>query len=132
MKLKGHITILFDHDGLSVEIEDVNSGCRIVRAGLDRKQTCQALSRLACTDCTIEVSDRLELVGKKEEIDKLEFPLGLTGYPVTDREEWALREVSKYCPIGWIPDNYYGSRDSFFQKVNSLDWWARVTIRRWI
>jgi len=120
MKLNGHITILFSDEGMIVEIEDVNSGITIVKATLNQKQTCQVMSRLSCTDCELEILGNLENVGKKLEVDKLEFPLGVNSSMGVDLKEIANQKVKEYCPEGWTPLTYYGSRDSFFLKEKDL------------
>lgn len=132
MELKnGRITILFEHEGLAVEIQDMDAGVTFVRAKLDREQTCKVMSRLAMTPCKMQVVG-LDKVGTKQEYQKFEFSLGMQIdlYDYRKQTQLARSEVVKQCPQGWEPDLSFSSRDSFFTKGQEL--WARTTIRRWV
>lgn len=133
MKLKeGRITLLFSEEGLRVELIDRLSGITFVRVKLNQEQTCQAMSRLAHTHCDIEVFG-LEVVGKCLEIKDLTFPIGNVDY--YDRKKVAIEKALEFCPEGWVPDEYYGSKGSFYDKKdkdgNKITW-ARTHIRRWV
>ena len=125
------ITILFDDGGMIIEVHDNPSSSTFLKVKLNPKQTCQALSRSAHTDCKVEVFN-LDRVGKKMEYKPFEFPVRkLDEYPVgKDDKQLAISEVERVCPEGWIPDLYFGSQGSFFEKDDVR--WARTTIRRYV
>lgn len=128
MKIEGKISILFDREGLRIEIEDATAHVRFVSATLDMEQTCSAMSRLGSTPCTLDVRG-LENVGKEMEHKQWEFKLPAELSRYTNRDA-----LSKYaqinCPEGWTCAGYFGSQNSYFDKDGEP--WARTTIRRWI
>jgi hypothetical protein len=132
MKVKGRATLLFNSEGLHLEIQDESSSIRFLEIYFDEKQTCQLLSRLSSVECDMEIV-RVELIGKKMEIDRLEFEIP-DNLPYDNRDEIlyveAKRQLLKRAESGWIPDKYFNSQDSFFYKDNKK--YARCTIRRWI
>jgi len=128
----GRISILFNENGLRIELKDFDSGIVFAIAKLNQEQTCQALSRLSDTHCTIEVLG-LEYVGKKQEHKEFVFEI----LPDEDYKlgngalnQMCLRELKKNGMGDWIPDNYYNSQNSLFSKDNKK--YARAIIRRWI
>jgi hypothetical protein len=128
MKLEGKVTILFSRDGLKIEVEDKLSSLRFLEVSLDQHQTCDALSRLACTPCVIDVRG-LDNVGKQRENGSIEFELP----PSTDfhnRKEIASVLAKEHCPDGWIVSTYFGSQDSFFKKDGKP--YARTSTTRWV
>ena len=129
MKINGKITLLASEDGVSIEIEDEASSCVIVKGFLTSEQFCQALGRLAHTKMKECAVYNLDIVGKKMELDKLEFPLSSDDY--TNNRELAQKEVHKYCPEGWKPDISFSSQNSFFYTKDNKRY-ARTTIRRWV
>lgn len=137
MKIKALATILFTTPqsntngyGLEIELHDDISGTNFAKIFLDSKATCEALSRLARTECTkAEVKD-LDKVGKKQEIDHIKFKFSNKPYYGEERRRLAYEEALKNCPEGWEVDNNFGSQNSFFSKDNED--WARATIRRWV
>lgn len=127
MKLKNsRITILFDREGLNIDIIDNDASITFVKIHLTPEQTVMALSRLSYTPCSIEIQG-IKYVGKKMEWKTLEFeiPDDYMKY-----KENALKVVEDKCPKGWTSDNYFNRQDSFFKKDGKQC--ARVTIRRWI
>ena len=68
-----------------------------------------------------------------KEIDKIEFIIP-NNISYQERNKIAYKKAKEYClshcDTGWIPDNYFNSKNSFFTK-NGQDY-ARCTIRRWI
>ena len=133
MKLKkGRITILLNRDGMEINLIDNDSGTQFAVIKLNQEQTCQALSRLSNTHCTIEVLG-LEYVGKKQEHKEFVFEI----LPDEDYKlgngalnQMCLRELKKNGMGDWIPDNYYNSQNSLFNKDGKK--YARAIIRRWI
>lgn len=124
----GQITILFNENGLNIEVYDQLSRECIVEINLDKDQTCEALSRVAYTPCMLRTG-HLDRVGKKMLMDKLIFEIPYKGYDVNKKVEIAIREANIFCPEGWEPDKYYVSKDSFFTEDGKQ--YARTTIRRW-
>lgn len=129
MKLKGAaITILFNDDGLKIEIEDRSSGLTFARIKLNQKETCQALSRLSYTNCECEVYN-LNKVNKKMILKPFEFKLP-EGVDYYNRITLARKTVLELCPEGWEPDLGFGSQGSFFTKDKES--WATTIIRSYI
>ena len=127
MKLKGQLTLLFNQDGMHIEIRDPASGKTFISLELDAKQTCQALSRLGHTHCEMKVHD-LDKVGLTKEWKPWEFPCGGN---VWDQGKHHIRKKAcDLCPEGWEPDLGFNSQGSFFTKGDVP--WARTTIRRWV
>lgn len=130
MIIKGNVTILFNADGVSIEIHDDDAGVEILSLQLDEKQTCQALSRLSRIPCELEMHDDLSVIGKVQERKPFEFQLPADiGYG-DDRKKLAIKTANKSCPAGWKAANYYGSQGSFFTKDDKP--WARTHIYRWV
>jgi hypothetical protein len=139
--LDGGITILFDNDGLSIEIVDSLSSVKIVKATLTPEQTVQALSRLNRTDCKITVAPNINVIGKKMIVENLDFllPNGIDRYSTYSPKirEKLFEEAKRLCAEKskdnpsepWSPDNYFGSQDSFFSK--GKEYWVRAIIRKW-
>ena len=128
MKIVGQISILFDHDGLSIELVDKNASTVFAQIRLNEKQTCQALSRLGYTRCKIDVRG-LEKIGKKHEHKPLEFMMP-NNISFGKRNDVAKLRCGEDCPDGWTPDLTFNSQNSFFKKGDTD--WARTTIRRWV
>jgi|SRR3990167_6510092 len=125
MKLKDpKITILFNDDGMSIEVYDNKSSVTFLKAKLNTKQTCQVLSRLGHTDCEAEVF-HLDIIGKKMEHKPFEFIV-----PEYCSKDKAAKIVVKVCPEGWFPDINFSCQGSFFIR-NDL-FYARTTIKRWV
>lgn len=128
MKINGKISLLFNSDGLHLEVTDDDAGIRFLEIYLDTEQTCQALSRVARTKCkSVEVSG-LGNVGKKLEHQTYIFKMPPHNY--TTRDQVAFDEAQRTCPEGWTPDRYFGSQGSFFRE-DGVEM-ARCTIRRWV
>ena len=130
MKLEdGRITILIGQESTTIELRD-NKACTVfAKITLNPEQLSMALSRLGSVPCDIEINE-LDRIGKTHENKYLEFPLpkGKSNYDIKKHE--LLELAAKNCPEGWVSDNYFNSRDSFFTKDGKN--YARVTIRRWI
>ena len=132
MKVQGSATLLFNSEGLHLKIEDNNSSINFLEIFFDEKQTCQLLSRLSNVKCDMIIQE-LDKIGKTMEIDKIEFIIP-NNIPYQERNKIAYKKAKEYClshcDTGWIPDNYFNSKNSFFTK-DGQDY-ARCTIRRWI
>lgn len=130
MQLKeAGITILFNEDGLKIELHDEEAGVLFAHVALNAAQTCQAMSRLSQTRCNVEVRN-LEKVGKREEYKPFIFPIpDDVGYG-KERDRAATQAALELCPEGWTPDTYFGSQDSFLIQDGKP--MARCMIRRWV
>lgn len=129
MKLKGRISILVDGDGASIEIDDATSTLPLAIIKMSAVDFCAALGRLANIPCEIETTSPLENIGKKMEWTYFEFEMPAK-VEWKNRKEVAFQIAQQVCPEGWVFDNYFGSRDSFFTR-DGKDM-ARMTIRRWV
>lgn len=131
MKIQnGAIDILIGTESTTIKLYDRDAGLAFAHVTLTPEQLSAALSRQSRTDCEIEVHG-LNNVGKKMEnkTHEFELPVDFTSNRIDSRG--ALYEQAvKTCPDGWIPENYFGSKDSFFTRDGKN--YARVTIRRWI
>ena len=127
MKIKGRVTVLFNHDGMIIEFEDEAASIIFAKATLTAEQTCKALSRLSSVPCEMKLRE-LDRLGKTHEHKSFEFELPKNS--AGDREEVAKKIVQEVCPKGWVPDLYFGSQTSFFYREDQL--WARAIIRRWV
>ena len=124
-EIKGKISILFGEDGLRIEVKDPKSAQTFLKIKLDQQQTCEALSRIAYTECVMEANG-LDRVGKKMEIDTMQFSI-----PERDKD-LAIEMAIDKCPDGWEVVPYFNSKDSFQYKNSSKNYQARCTIRRWV
>lgn len=126
MKINGNLSILVSKECTRIEVKDSNAGTRFLSINLDPETFCALLGRLAEVPVELEVRD-LDKIGKKMEINKLEFEMPDSRY--SDKPEIAQMEAEKVCPDGWTSDNYFNSQDSFFKK-DGKDM-ARCIIRKW-
>ena len=129
MKINAKITLLFSKDGMTLEIHDNDSNITFVKLKLNTAQACRALSRLSWCDVQEAEVFGLDKIGKVHENKELVFEVPFSGWEARKTEDpypYAL----KACPDGWIPDNYFNSRDSFFDKGGKH--YARCIIRRWV
>jgi hypothetical protein len=133
MIVSGKISI-FVGEETRIEVKDTSSNTTFLRINLDPIQFTQALGRLACVDCDLDVYG-VDRIGKKHEHKKYEFQLpdDYDTYVKSERYE----ELSSYCQElldvegeGYICDRYFGSKDSFFVRDNLK--WGRITIRRYV
>jgi len=123
------LTLLVNEDQINIEVEDCAASTVFLRLKLTPEQFTRALSRQAFVKCDSGEVFHLDRVGKKQEHKTLEFPLPKDlGYG--KRKEAASAAVLERCPEGWIPDNYFSSQNSFFDKDGEP--WARCTIRRYV
>lgn len=128
MKINAKISILFANDGLSIEVYDEQARVEFLSIRLNKKQACEAMSRVAHTECTAEVRG-LDKVGKVREAQRLEFEMpGNVSWQKS--KEVAAETAKKLCPPGWTVSTYFGSKDSFFKR-DGKDY-AQTTIYRWV
>ena len=128
MELKdGRITFLFSEEGATLEIHDREANALMVKIRLNPEQVCQMFSRLGFTECESTEVFNLDKIGKKHTNKDFEFKLPECDW--RERKQYALETIKDVCPKGWEPDNFFNSRDSFFEKDGKQ--YARVTIRKW-
>lgn len=128
MKINAKISILFSREGLRIEVYDEKARIQFLEVSLNEQQTCEALSRLANTECTAEVYD-LDKVGKIRESLPFEFEMP-EGVLHQQKKDIACAVADRLCPEDWTPSNYYGSQNSFFKRDGKE--YARTTIYRWV
>jgi len=122
------ITLRIDSDQTVIEIFDSDASTTIAKAILTPQQLSQVLSRLAYVDCECMVGD-FSRIGKKMENQTFEFEI--TGSKSSiDLNNDCIDALFREGMSDWIPDNYYQSQNSFFNKDDKQ--YARVTIRRWV
>lgn len=127
MEINASLTLLFNEDGLRIEIRDSDASSILFQGNLTPECSCQALSRLM--NVPIEKAEvfNLERAGKKLEHKMFEFFMGGDFHNERDR---AVEMIASRCPEGWVPDMGFSSQGSFFRKDEER--WARTTIRRWV
>jgi hypothetical protein len=136
MKINAKITMLFNRDGLCLEVEDDDSGVRFLKIELNQEQVCEAMSRLACTSCASAEVKGLDKVGKKLEMATIFVEMPKDTYKVfgSERSKVAVEEVKKYMIenslTDWVPDFYFGSTDAYCHRDNKF--FCKCTIRRWV
>lgn len=128
MKLQGKITMLIGAESTTIEIIDEVANITFAKVVLTSEQLSMALSRLANTDCELEVFG-LDKIGKKHECKTFEFeiPKQLS----SSRHKKELKELAQSkLTDGWIADGYFASQNTFFVKDGVQ--YARCTIRRYV
>jgi hypothetical protein len=130
--IQGNLTISRVHstvedDYIEVRLRDDDAATEFVVAKVSLADFASALTGCSHVGCELDVRG-LERVGKKMELDTLEFQMPNDGY--SNRKETACAAVKSFCPIDWTPDMGFNSQGSFFTRDGKL--WARTTIRRWV
>lgn len=129
MKLKNpKITLLVNQDQTTIEIYDESSCYTFIDITLTPEQLSSALSRLARTECSVEVNN-LDHVGKQRIMEPLifEIPLDLMLKSNNPR----IYDIAlKNTPIGYTPSSYFSSKDTFFEKDGKC--YVRTKMFKWI
>ena len=124
------ISMIINSDITTIELFDSESVQVFARVTLTNDQLASMLSRLHRTDCKIQVKN-LELVGTKMEHQSFEFEIDKEmQYSRISINNHCLKALDDKGMAEWIPDNHYGSKDTFFEKDGKA--FARTTIRRWV
>jgi len=130
--IKGEATLLFNAEGLHLEIRDDNASIKFLDIHFDEKQTCQLLSRRSNIHCDMEIYG-LDRIGKKMEWDKIEFEIP-ENINYKDQDKVCYEKAKEYClqhlTPDWEPDLSFNSQDSFFRRDNKD--YARCTVRKWV
>jgi len=130
MKINAKLTLLFDRDGMKIEIHDDDAAIQFVSLRLNSKQTCQVMSRLAFTDVAKAEVYGLDRVGMRMEHKPFKFEVGLSDDVWNNQRAIAKEKIKQVCPDGWEADTNFSFRDSFFSEGDVR--WARTNIRRWV
>lgn len=130
MKIKeGRISMIINRESTTIEIIDDEASLTFVRVTLTPDQLSSALSKMAYTNCSIEVNG-LDKVGKTM-INKVhDFDITGLDMPYDKRTHILSEKIKETLPDGWISDNYFNSQSTFFKK-DGRDY-ARTTIRQWV
>ena len=132
MKTNGKITFLINRENTTIEIKDESSGITFLKVELTPDQLSSALSRLAHTDCKIEVFDLIN-VGKTLEIDEfvVEIPKYIQRHDIEQIKEYVQNQIDILLfNQGWVSSGYFGAKNSFFYKDEVL--YVRDRIKRWV
>lgn len=124
------ITILVGSDKTTIELIDMDANITFVKVELTPKQLSEALSRIAHTECDINVFG-LDNIGKTmvNKRHEFEIPTGIR-FGNADFKETLSELIKETLPDGWISDNYFNSQDTFFKRDGKE--YAQTTIRQWI
>jgi len=129
MKLDGRISILGSEDEVKISIHDNNANCLLAEVVLTPEDFVHAaLGRLAYMKCIVETGP-IEHIGKQMILDKMEFEVP-EEIEWNELRDWAKEKAVEECPSGWVPDQYFGSQNSFFSHDGKR--FARTTIRKWV
>jgi len=127
MKVNLSVTMLLGEEGMRVELNDKDAGVPVARFQLTADQTCQLFGRLSNIPVEADVYN-LDKVGKQLEFKTLKFDL--PEHTLSNRKEVAIKEALRVCPEGWVPDEYFGSQDSFVHDGRGKTI-ASTLIRKW-
>lgn len=136
--LAGEATILFDRDGLRIDITDALSGLMIMSATLTPDATIRALARTGNVDCTLELWHTGAPIGYVCETKTEVIDLG-----AAKRDRWTHTRdpgqiralIAPYCVEGWAPIRGYGSSADWnnqHQRVHALPDGYRVHFNRYV
>jgi hypothetical protein len=131
MRINGKITILINREDTTIELTDSDASITFAKIRLTVEQLSSALSRLAYTECDIELNG-LEKLGKKMQHKEFEFELPRQNMSQRDSKELTkiANKLLSDLNEGWSSDTYFGSQNTFFVKDGKT--YARCTIRRWV
>jgi hypothetical protein len=123
------ISIFIGQEGTTIELHDSKSSTRFATIKLTNDQLASALSRVSHTDCSIELVG-LDKVNKKMQCQHYVFEIneemrGIRGA----LNQKCLKSLQDDNMTDWIPDGYFGSKNSFFKKDGK--YYARAVIRKW-
>jgi hypothetical protein len=131
----GSLTIFAHKEHVEITVTDENSHVDLVKVNMTPANFCAALGRLANVRAKLEVSDRLDIIGKMHEVAEITFPLpkSVDSMRSPERDEAAKKAAIEYCKKhrkDWTPDLYFHSQNSYFYDDKG-GLWARTHIRRW-
>lgn len=103
--LNGKATVLFNSQGLSIELKDTLSGVTI-RARIKPLDAIDALSSLADVPCQITYPDRLDLIGMQRETKKVMIDVVWETYEPTEKDVTDQCIAEGLLVDGWEISNY--------------------------
>ena len=124
------IDILFNRNGLTINIYDVVSSLLVAEIELNNKQTLEALSRMSHTYCNMKTYN-LNKIGKKLCIATFYVNLFKTErWKDVEKAKEMTEKLCKTIAPDWEPDLVFNSQDSFM-KDEKGNTWCKSTIRRY-
>lgn len=115
------------HHGISIEIEDENSGINVVHIELSPEQFGNAVSGLGATDCLFDVNEKMELIGMRRENKTQVIRVEKSPYEYSESEIISL--LSKYEVDGWTARIYdFKNHHRYNHKEGSVS----VTFTRFV
>lgn len=127
------ISILIGNDKTRIEVKDNTSTISFLRLELTPDQLSRTLSRQMYVEVDSAELVGVEKIGKKMQHDKFVFELIGEQADRQNRDkvyELAIEKLIEANMTEWIPDSYFGAKDSFYTQDGKT--FARATIRRWI
>jgi len=131
MKINAAITMLFNNNGLEIEIDDRDAGVLFCKMNLTSEQVTTAFSRLSHThvdQCEIR-EQTFPKLGKTMIVKDFIFETKDI-FDTTKKIEDTKQKAIKVCPKGWEIDLYFRSQDSFFHEDGK--YYARTRVRKWV
>jgi len=125
-KINAQITISASYnDSIVMTITDKDANTTFLRMVFTREQFINAtMNRLCQTEVGSAYVENLDRVGKQQRHYPLVFEI-----PESMNKESACKIAQEKCPEGWIPDLYFQSQNSFFDKFGKH--YAQTIIRKW-
>lgn len=114
---------------LTIILYDNDAHIQFAEIFLTPEQFVAAMSRLEQVECEINIFG-LENIGKLRVMQPIEFSLGVKSIVGIKEKELAQAILKDKCPEGWIPEGYFNSQNSFFNKDGEI--WARTHIHKWV
>lgn len=127
--LEGKLNISIRDEVVEIEAVDESSRLRFLKVSIKHSDFMSALGRLQSNPMEYEVNN-LDKLGKVHEHKQFTFELP-DNASYGNQKELAEETIKKVCPEGWIPDNYFNGKDSFFTGSDDKKY-ARVIIRRYV
>jgi hypothetical protein len=132
MEIKGRITFLVGREETTIEVSDEESRTTFLKIKLTPEQLSSALSRLAYTECKNIVVTNLDRVGKKKETKEVILEISDRHRYSQNPTHWdeLTQFVQSKLDDGWVADNYFGRKNSFFSKDDKN--YVRCFVVRWV
>ncbi|MHA1739245.1 MAG: hypothetical protein ACTSWD_11715 [Candidatus Heimdallarchaeota archaeon] len=115
-----------DRKKIKITVRDPHARIRFLDLEIGLSEFAECITGLSERDCDISTRG-LDKIGKIRETKDLIFEIPRASYHMTNTE---LESIAKSnTPDGWECSNYFGSKDSFFQKGDQH--FAKTTINKW-
>ena len=109
---------------MNISVRDAISSTRFLEIEIPYDEFVVALT--SGIGCGVGEFRDLDVIGKRRESRRFTFPFNSKDIAHKEYATKAYEAALEYCPEGWQPQNYFGSKDSFG------DGWAACTIFRYI